>query len=94
MIRNQIHLLIPYNNDLIRTCPTIKCHSYFWLFSCRLQYYNDFGDIIKETLCRTRQTDKTESTRTLVLSLQQVYLTSHTFQNTVALCVITRLLAA
>lgn len=36
------------------------------------QYYNDFGDIIKETLNRTRQMDKIESARTLVLCLQQV----------------------
>lgn len=39
-----------------------------------VKHYNDFGDIIKETMCRTRQTDKTESTRTLVLSLQQLFL--------------------
>uniref|UniRef100_A0A673KVG6 Cohesin subunit SA n=1 Tax=Sinocyclocheilus rhinocerous TaxID=307959 RepID=A0A673KVG6_9TELE len=39
-----------------------------------LQYYNDFGDIIKETLNRTRQMDKMESTRTLVQCLQQLYL--------------------
>lgn len=36
------------------------------------QYYNHFGDIIKETLNRTRQMDKIESARTLVLCLQQV----------------------
>ena len=36
------------------------------------QYYNDFGDIIKETMYRTRQIDKIESARTLVLCLQQV----------------------
>ncbi|XP_016141935.1 cohesin subunit SA-1-like [Sinocyclocheilus grahami] len=39
-----------------------------------LQYYNDFGDIIKETLNRTRQMDKMESARTLVQCLQQLYL--------------------
>lgn len=38
-----------------------------------LQYYNDFGDIIKETLNRTRQMDKMESARTLVQCLQQVW---------------------
>lgn len=36
------------------------------------QYHNDFGDIIKETMYRTRQMDKIESARTLVLCLQQV----------------------
>src|SRR4029434_11282498 len=40
--------------------------------SCVWQYYYDFGDIIKETLNRTRQMDKIESARTLVLCLQQV----------------------
>lgn len=40
-------------------------------FLC-LQYYNDFGDIIKETMYRTRQMDKIQSARTLVLCLQQV----------------------
>uniref|UniRef100_A0A8C2A7I2 Cohesin subunit SA n=1 Tax=Cyprinus carpio TaxID=7962 RepID=A0A8C2A7I2_CYPCA len=38
-----------------------------------LQFYNDFGDIIKETLNRTRQMDKMESARTLVQCLQQVW---------------------
>lgn len=38
-----------------------------------LQFYNDFGDIIKETLNRTRQMDKIESARTLVQCLQQVW---------------------
>ncbi|KAG9348971.1 hypothetical protein JZ751_029288 [Albula glossodonta] len=44
---------------------------------CKLivhSYYNDFGDIIKETLSRTRQMDKIESARTLVLCLQQLFL--------------------
>uniref|UniRef100_A0A7N6BLD9 Cohesin subunit SA n=1 Tax=Anabas testudineus TaxID=64144 RepID=A0A7N6BLD9_ANATE len=42
------------------------------VFMYYMKYYNDFGDIIKETMCRTRQMDKIESARTLVLSLQQV----------------------
>jgi len=37
-----------------------------------LQYYNDYGDIIKETLSKTRQTDKILCAKTLILSLQQV----------------------
>lgn len=36
------------------------------------QYYNDYGDIIKETLSKTRQTDKILCAKTLILSLQQV----------------------
>ncbi|KAJ0005453.1 hypothetical protein NQD34_015347, partial [Periophthalmus magnuspinnatus] len=44
------------------------------VFMCYVKFYNDFGDIIKETLCRTRQSDKTESTRTLILSLQMLFM--------------------
>lgn len=36
------------------------------------QYYNDFGDIIKVTLFRTRQMDKIESARLLVHCVQEV----------------------
>lgn len=39
---------------------------------CHFQYYNDYGDIIKETLSKTRQTDKIQCAKTLILSLQQV----------------------
>ena len=38
----------------------------------RLQYYNDYGDIIKETMSKTRQIDKIQCAKTLILSLQQV----------------------
>ncbi|KTF94023.1 hypothetical protein cypCar_00009256 [Cyprinus carpio] len=41
------------------------------LFKQYVKFYNDFGDIIKETLNRTRQMDKMESARTLVQCLQQ-----------------------
>ncbi|XP_055726944.1 cohesin subunit SA-2 isoform X2 [Salvelinus fontinalis] len=44
------------------------------LFKYYMKYYNNFGDIIKETLSRTRQMDKIESARTLVLCLQQLFL--------------------
>uniref|UniRef100_A0A3P8Y0M1 Cohesin subunit SA n=1 Tax=Esox lucius TaxID=8010 RepID=A0A3P8Y0M1_ESOLU len=44
------------------------------VFMYYMKYYNDFGDIIKETLSRTRQMDKIESARTLVLCLQQLFL--------------------
>lgn len=37
------------------------------------QYYNDYGDIIKETLSKTRQMDKIQCAKTLILSLQQVW---------------------
>uniref|UniRef100_H3C8Q5 Cohesin subunit SA n=1 Tax=Tetraodon nigroviridis TaxID=99883 RepID=H3C8Q5_TETNG len=37
------------------------------------QHYNDFGDIIKETISRSRQVDQTESAAALVLCLQQLF---------------------
>ncbi|KAM4558015.1 cohesin subunit SA-2 [Odontesthes bonariensis] len=43
------------------------------VFMYYMKYHNDFGDIIKETIYRTRQIDKIESARSLVLSLQQLF---------------------
>ncbi|XP_014844454.1 PREDICTED: cohesin subunit SA-2-like [Poecilia mexicana] len=43
------------------------------IYTHYVKHYSDFGDIIKETISRTRQTDKIESTRTLVLCLQQLF---------------------
>lgn len=43
------------------------------VFTYYMKYYNDFGDIIKETMYRIRQMDKIESARTLVLCLQQLF---------------------
>lgn len=36
------------------------------------QFYNDYGDIIKETLTRARQIDRSHCSRILLLSLKQV----------------------
>uniref|UniRef100_A0A673B8B9 Cohesin subunit SA n=1 Tax=Sphaeramia orbicularis TaxID=375764 RepID=A0A673B8B9_9TELE len=41
--------------------------------SASTQYYNDYGDIIKETMSKTRQIDKTQCAKTLVLSLQKLF---------------------
>ncbi|KAK2840061.1 hypothetical protein Q5P01_013801 [Channa striata] len=43
------------------------------VFMFYMKYYNDFGDIIKEMMYRTRQMDKIESAQTLVLCLQQLF---------------------
>ncbi|KAF4086904.1 hypothetical protein AMELA_G00089630 [Ameiurus melas] len=56
------------------------------IFKHYMRYYNDFGDIIKETLNRTRQMDKIESARTLVLCLQQLYLRLKQEQDTGSVC--------
>uniref|UniRef100_A0A8C4EY65 Cohesin subunit SA n=1 Tax=Dicentrarchus labrax TaxID=13489 RepID=A0A8C4EY65_DICLA len=37
------------------------------------KYYNDYGDIIKETMSKTRQIDKIQCAKTLILSLQQLF---------------------
>lgn len=41
-------------------------------FHFSYQFYDDYGDIIKETLNQTRQIDRMEWAHTLLLSLQQV----------------------
>ncbi|XP_053162880.1 cohesin subunit SA-2-like [Hemicordylus capensis] len=38
-----------------------------------MKAYNDFGDIIKETLSRTRHSDKIQSAKMLILCLQQLF---------------------
>ncbi|XP_061651244.1 cohesin subunit SA-1a [Phyllopteryx taeniolatus] len=43
------------------------------IFKHYMKYYNDYGDIIKETLSKTRQTDKILCAKTLILSLQQLF---------------------
>ncbi|KAG7463587.1 hypothetical protein MATL_G00178160 [Megalops atlanticus] len=56
------------------------------VFKQYMKYYNDFGDIIKETLSRTRQIDRIESARTLVLCLQQLFLRLREEQESGACC--------
>lgn len=56
------------------------------VFMYYMKYYNDFGDIIKETLSRTRQMDKIESARSLVLCLQQLFLRLKREQESGASC--------
>uniref|UniRef100_A0A4W3JGB3 Cohesin subunit SA n=1 Tax=Callorhinchus milii TaxID=7868 RepID=A0A4W3JGB3_CALMI len=43
------------------------------IFKHYMKYYNDYGDIIKETLSKTRQIDKIQCAKTLILSLQQLF---------------------
>jgi len=37
-----------------------------------LQFYNDYGDIIKATLAKSREINKVSTAKTLALSLTQV----------------------
>ncbi|XP_068572420.1 cohesin subunit SA-2a isoform X2 [Cebidichthys violaceus] len=43
------------------------------IFKQYMRFYNDYGDIIKETLSKTRQIDKVQCAKTLVLSLQMLF---------------------
>ncbi|XP_056426122.1 cohesin subunit SA-3 [Hyla sarda] len=43
------------------------------VFKYYVKYYTDYGDIIKETLSRSRRVSKEESTRTILLCLTQAY---------------------
>lgn len=43
------------------------------VFAYYVKFYNDFGDIIKETWLRIRQVDKMESANALVVCLQQLF---------------------
>ncbi|TKS83482.1 THO complex subunit 2 [Collichthys lucidus] len=43
------------------------------IFKQYMRYYNDYGDIIKETMSKTRQIDKVQCAKTLVLSLQTLF---------------------
>ncbi|KAK7922534.1 hypothetical protein WMY93_009436 [Mugilogobius chulae] len=43
------------------------------IFKQYMRYYNDYGDIIKETMSKTRQIDKIQCAKTLILSLQQLF---------------------
>ncbi|NWS56093.1 STAG2 protein, partial [Chunga burmeisteri] len=45
------------------------------IFKYYVKTYNDFGDIIKETLSKTRHNDKIQSAKTLILCLQQLFQT-------------------
>uniref|UniRef100_A0A8C3CVY2 Cohesin subunit SA n=1 Tax=Cairina moschata TaxID=8855 RepID=A0A8C3CVY2_CAIMO len=51
----------------------LKCVARIHNNSCLFNYYNDYGDIIKETLSKTRQIDKIQCAKTLILSLQQLF---------------------
>uniref|UniRef100_A0A8D3B2H2 Cohesin subunit SA n=1 Tax=Scophthalmus maximus TaxID=52904 RepID=A0A8D3B2H2_SCOMX len=43
------------------------------IFKQYMRFYNDYGDIIKETMSKTRQIDKIQCAKTLVLSLQTLF---------------------
>ncbi|XP_075715321.1 cohesin subunit SA-3 isoform X3 [Rhinoderma darwinii] len=52
---------------------TLELHFASEVFKYYVKYYADYGDIIKETLNRSRRVSKEESTRTILLCLTQAY---------------------
>ncbi|XP_067997205.1 cohesin subunit SA-2-like isoform X1 [Melanerpes formicivorus] len=59
--------LIVYN--VVEMAAAAEIYKYY------MKTYNDFGDIIKETLSKTRQNNKIQSAKTLILCLQQLFQT-------------------
>ncbi|NXW16495.1 STAG2 protein, partial [Circaetus pectoralis] len=59
--------LIVYN--VVEMSAAAEIYKYY------VKTYNDFGDIIKETLSKTRHNNKIQSTKTLILCLQQLFQT-------------------
>ncbi|NXH67957.1 STAG2 protein, partial [Hydrobates tethys] len=57
--------LIVYN--VVEMTAAAEIYKYY------VKTYNDFGDIIKETLSRTRHNNKIQSAKTLILCLQQLF---------------------
>ncbi|XP_068929004.1 cohesin subunit SA-2-like isoform X1 [Petaurus breviceps papuanus] len=57
--------LIAYN--VVEMMTAVEIYKHY------MQTYHDFGDIIKETINRTRHNDKIESARTLIVCLQELY---------------------
>uniref|UniRef100_A0AAY4ARS7 Cohesin subunit SA n=1 Tax=Denticeps clupeoides TaxID=299321 RepID=A0AAY4ARS7_9TELE len=56
------------HNGNLKDVKMKKCYH-----GVRTSYYNDYGDIIKETMSKTRQIDKIQCAKTLILSLQQLF---------------------
>ncbi|KAM4749209.1 cohesin subunit SA-3 [Rhinophrynus dorsalis] len=72
------HLLLERRNLLAGYCKLIlysalQLRSASDIFRHYIKFYKDYGDIIKETLHRTRSINKEESTKTVLLSLTQAY---------------------
>uniref|UniRef100_A0A4X2L9M1 Cohesin subunit SA n=1 Tax=Vombatus ursinus TaxID=29139 RepID=A0A4X2L9M1_VOMUR len=57
--------LIAYN--VVEMMTAVEIYKHY------MQTYHDFGDIIKETINRTRHNDRIESARTLIVCLQELY---------------------
>ncbi|XP_073470688.1 cohesin subunit SA-2-like isoform X2 [Aquarana catesbeiana] len=56
------------------TSSVVEMSAVAEIYKHYMKTYNDFGDIIKETLSRTRQINRIESAKTLVLCLKKLFL--------------------
>ncbi|ETE62852.1 Cohesin subunit SA-2, partial [Ophiophagus hannah] len=54
-------------------CNVVEITAAAEIYKHYMKAYNDFGDIIKEALSRTRHNNKIQSARTLILCLQQLF---------------------
>ncbi|KAG8137415.1 hypothetical protein E2320_004654 [Naja naja] len=54
-------------------CNVVEITAAAEIYKHYMKAYNDFGDIIKETLSRTRHNNKIQSARTLILCLQLLF---------------------
>lgn len=62
-----LHYLDKLEN-VFKTCPFTHC-----LLLTLLQYYDDYGDIIKATLGKAREINKVNSARTMALALTMIF---------------------
>lgn len=77
IFRNKLKVVYFYNVESVNQLQTSFNHAFsdqtcLITIFVHTQTYSEFGDIMKETMSRTRQVNKMESARTLVLCLQQV----------------------
>ncbi|KAJ7319659.1 hypothetical protein JRQ81_019170 [Phrynocephalus forsythii] len=54
-------------------CNVVEMTAAAEIYKHYMKAYSDFGDIIKETLSRSRHNDKIQSAKTLILCLQQLF---------------------
>ncbi|NXD84837.1 STAG2 protein, partial [Halcyon senegalensis] len=54
-------------------CNVVEVTAAAQIYKHYVKTYNDFGDIIKETLSKTRHNNKIQSAKTLILCLQQLF---------------------
>ena len=73
VFKHYTKVTVHQGGSLLSRCPTVPTAPWAHrALSLPPQFYSDYGDIIKETLNLTRQIDRQEWARTLLLSLQQV----------------------